>query len=156
MANYKLKRMPEEPRKPLERFFYKLTHRPTAVFMLTLALLSMSVIAAQRIQLDLIPKGISSNDFSIRASWENANPSEIEQKIIKPLEKELRSVSKVESIYSEAEEGVLGAPEAGGGARGGRLRHHEDLRVGPLPEKGQEGLSMPEPESLEGQLRGGR
>ncbi|MBC8370169.1 MAG: efflux RND transporter permease subunit [Planctomycetes bacterium] len=97
--------MPSDKSPVLQRFFFALVHRPTAVLMTSIALLGMSFIATQRIQLDLIPAGISSSDISISATWENANPSEIEQKIIKPLEKELRAISNVSSIYSEADEG---------------------------------------------------
>ncbi|MFT7516910.1 MAG: HAE1 family hydrophobic/amphiphilic exporter-1 [Myxococcota bacterium] len=89
----------------LQRFFKALIYRPITVLMISVALIGMSFIATQRIQLDLIPEGMGSSEISIEASWENANPSEIEQKIIKPLEKELRSIPNIESIYSEAREG---------------------------------------------------
>jgi HAE1 family hydrophobic/amphiphilic exporter-1 len=97
--------MPDKPQPKLQRFFYALVHRPIAVLMLSIALLGMSFIATQRIQLDLVPSGIGSSEISISATWENANPIEIEQKIIKPLEKELRAIPSLDSIYSQASEG---------------------------------------------------
>jgi HAE1 family hydrophobic/amphiphilic exporter-1 len=97
--------MPNKPQPKLQRFFYALVHRPIAVLMLSIALLGMSFIATQRIQLDLVPSGIGSSEISISAVWENANPTEIEQKIIKPLEKELRAIPSLDSIYSRASEG---------------------------------------------------
>ncbi|MDP6963210.1 MAG: efflux RND transporter permease subunit, partial [Planctomycetota bacterium] len=97
--------MSTNPPSSLRAFFNALVHRPTAVLMISVALLGMSLIATQRIQLDLIPDGMSSSDISINANWENANPSEIEQKVIKPLEKELRSIPNLESIMSSASEG---------------------------------------------------
>ena len=97
--------MPKQPRGKLQRFFFRLVHRPTAVLMISISLLGMSFIATQRIQLDLVPDGMGSSEISINASWENANPTEIEQKIIKPLEKELRAIPNIDSIYSVAREG---------------------------------------------------
>ena len=97
--------MPKQQREKLQRLFFGLIHRPTAVLMISISLLGMSFIATQRIQLDLVPDGMGSSEISIRASWENANPTEIEQKIIKPLEKELRAIPNTDSIYSVASEG---------------------------------------------------
>lgn len=76
--------------------------------MISIALLGMSVIAAKRIPLELVPAGLSGSSISINASWEGANPIELEQKVLKPMEKELRSISNLEEIVSWASDGSVG------------------------------------------------
>jgi Cu/Ag efflux pump CusA len=71
--------MSKQPLGRLQRFFFGLVHRPTAVLMISISLLGMSFIATQRIQLDLVPDGMGSSEIEVDASWENANPTEIEQ-----------------------------------------------------------------------------
>jgi HAE1 family hydrophobic/amphiphilic exporter-1 len=100
-----VEKMPSDNPSKLQAFFLALVHRPIAVLMISVALLGMSFIATQRIQLDLVPEGLGASEISVSAAWGNANPSEIEQKIIKPLEKELRSIPDLESIYAQAREG---------------------------------------------------
>ena len=76
--------------------------------MISIALLGMSVIAAKRIPLELVPSGLTGSSISIDASWEGANPIELEQKVLKPIEKELRSISNLEEIVSWASDGSVG------------------------------------------------
>ena len=75
--------------------------------MISIALLGMSLIAAKRIPLEFLPSGLTESEIAVWASWEDANPMELEQKVLKPLEKELRSLSNLESIVAEAEEGQV-------------------------------------------------
>ncbi|MGB0951991.1 MAG: efflux RND transporter permease subunit [Planctomycetota bacterium] len=81
---------------------------PIGVLMISVALLGMSLIAAQRIPLELVPSGLTASNISIRTSWEGANPSELEQKVLKPMEKELRSITNLEEIVSWASDGAVG------------------------------------------------
>lgn len=76
--------------------------------MISVALLGMSFIAAKRIPLELVPSGLTASQLSINASWEGANPIELEQKVLKPLEKELRSISNLDEIISWASNGNVG------------------------------------------------
>jgi HAE1 family hydrophobic/amphiphilic exporter-1 len=87
------------------RFFRWLVERPVAVLMLTLALVGMSWIAARRIPIEMIPRGFSDTGIYVEASWEGALPSEIEERILKPIEREVRSVQGVEEILSIASPG---------------------------------------------------
>jgi multidrug efflux pump subunit AcrB len=80
---------PDDER-PLVRFFRGLVQHPIGVLMMSVALLGMSLIATQRIPIELVPAGLSSSELSVRTEWEGANPQEIEQRILKPLEEQLR------------------------------------------------------------------
>ncbi|MDA1260226.1 MAG: efflux RND transporter permease subunit, partial [Planctomycetota bacterium] len=95
--------MPEQgSNRALVRFFSALVRRPVAVLVLSLALVGMSWIAAQRIPIEMVPRGLTGNEVQISANWPGALPSEIEERIVKPLEKELRSVQGVEELTSYA------------------------------------------------------
>lgn len=86
-------------------FFRALVTRPVAVLMGTLALAGMAWIAAGRIPIEMMPAGLSDTSVSVQASWEGALPSEIEERILKPIERELRTVQGVEEIFSVASPG---------------------------------------------------
>jgi len=92
----------------LVRFFRELVKHPIGVLMICIALLGMSFIAAKRIPLELLPSGMTGSSISIEASWDGANPSELEQKVLKPLEKELRTLPDLEEIIAWAENGSVG------------------------------------------------
>ncbi|MHC4824716.1 MAG: efflux RND transporter permease subunit [Planctomycetota bacterium] len=92
----------------LVRFFRELVQHPIGVLMISIALLGMSLIAAQRIPLELVPSGISNSNIRINAAWPGANPSELEQKVLKPMEQELRSLTNLEEIISWAGDGSVG------------------------------------------------
>jgi HAE1 family hydrophobic/amphiphilic exporter-1 len=101
-----------EPRpddeRPLVRFFRGLVQHPIGVLMMSIALLGMSLIATQRIPIELVPAGLSSSELSVRTNWEGANPQEIEQRILKPLEEQLRGITNLENLDSWAETGEAG------------------------------------------------
>ena len=92
----------------LVRFFRELVQHPIGVLMISIALLGMSFIAAKRIPLELVPAGMTNSSISINANWEGANPSELEQKVLKPLEKELRTLPNLEEIIAWASDGSVG------------------------------------------------
>lgn len=100
--------MAEPQDSTLVRFFRELVQHPIGVLMISIALLGMSLIAAQRIPLELVPAGISNSNIRINAAWPGANPSELEQKVLKPMEKELRSLTNLEEIISWAGDGSVG------------------------------------------------
>ena len=97
---------PSEPDRPLVGFFRRLVQHPIGVLMMSVALLGMSLIAANRMPIELVPSGLSGSELSIYAAWEGANPDEIEQKILKPLEEQLRGISNLENLDSYAREGA--------------------------------------------------
>ena len=86
----------------LVRFFQGLVRRPIAVLMACLALAGMSVIATGRIPIELIPAGFGSSSVTVSAPWSGANPGEIEQKVVLPLEDELRTLTGVQDILAVA------------------------------------------------------
>lgn len=92
----------------LTRFFEGLVARPIAVLMLVTALLGASAIAALRIPIELLPQGISSSSISVQAGWPGANPSEVDLKLVRPLEEELRTIRGVLHISATAFEGGCG------------------------------------------------
>jgi len=105
---------PQQPSVPAEtssadgllpRFFRELVQHPIGVLMMSIALLGMSFIAAQRMPIELVPAGISSSELTVSTTWEGANPEEIEQKILKPLEEQLRGISNLENLDSFAGSG---------------------------------------------------
>jgi HAE1 family hydrophobic/amphiphilic exporter-1 len=94
-----------EPNPGTVRFFRALVTRPVAVLMMTLALAAMAWIAARRIPIEMLPGGLSDTGINVQANWEGALPSEVEERILKPIERELRSVQGVEEILSIARPG---------------------------------------------------
>ena len=87
------------------RFFQVLVRHPVGVLMLSIALLGMAWIAAARIPIELVPSGLTDNSLWVTAPWPGAIPSEVEKRVIEPLENELLTVPGLESIYSRAESG---------------------------------------------------
>ena len=100
--------MPEPDAPPLTSFFRRLVEHPIGVLMISIALLGMSFIAAQRIPLELVPAGLTGSSIQVTADWDGANPSELEQRVLKPLEKELRTLPNLEEIISWAGGGGIG------------------------------------------------
>ena len=95
-----------EPDARLIRFFKLLIRRPIAVLMLVLAILGASAIATFRIPIEMVPKGLGASIITIRAPWPGANPSEVEKRVVRPLEDELRSLSGIEDTFSAAFSGM--------------------------------------------------
>lgn len=87
------------------RFFRWLVDRPVAVLMVSLALCGMAWIAARLLPIEMIPSGFSDTAIQVQANWEGALPSEIEERLIKPLERELRSVQGVSEVLAIASPG---------------------------------------------------
>jgi len=89
----------------ITRFFGRLVRRPVAVLMGVLALLGLGVIAGLRIPIELQPEGFASSRIWINIPWEGANPPEVEQRIVRPMEEELRTLRKVDQILASANQG---------------------------------------------------
>jgi HAE1 family hydrophobic/amphiphilic exporter-1 len=99
---------PQLAHRGARRFFEVLVRHPVGVLMLTVALLGMALIAAARIPIELVPAGLTDNSLFVNAPWPGAIPSEVEKRVVEPLEKELLTVPGVESVYSRAEAGGAG------------------------------------------------
>ncbi|MBC8327684.1 MAG: efflux RND transporter permease subunit [Planctomycetes bacterium] len=94
-----------EPEDRLVGFFRKLVSRPVAVLMLVTALLGASAIAALRIPIELLPQGFASSTITVIANWAGANPIEMERRVGRPVEEELRTIRGIQSITTRSEEG---------------------------------------------------
>ncbi len=94
-----------EPDDRLVGFFQKLVSRPIAVLMVVTALLGASAIAALRIPIELLPSGFAMSSISVSTSWPGANPVEVEQKLVRPLEEEFQTIRGVQRITARAFEG---------------------------------------------------
>lgn len=87
-------------------FFRGLVRRPVGVLMGVLAFTGAGVIATLRLPIELMPQGFADTSISVSAPWNGANPSEIEQRVVRPLEEELRTITGVKDVYSYAAEGA--------------------------------------------------
>lgn len=88
----------------LVRFFKTLVSRPIAILMGVLALVGLGLIAAQRIPIELQPSGFASERIWVNAPWIGANPQEIETRVVRPLEEELRTIRGVQEMLAFASE----------------------------------------------------
>jgi hydrophobic/amphiphilic exporter-1 (mainly G- bacteria), HAE1 family len=95
-----------EPDARLVRFFKLLIRRPIAVMMLTLAILGASAIATYRIPIEMLPKGLAGSAITISAPWPGANPAEVELRVVRPLEDELRGLAGIKETVSVAMAGA--------------------------------------------------
>ena len=95
-----------EPDSNLVHFFRKLTGRPVAVLMLVLAVLGSSTIAAWRIPIEMFPSGFASTTISVVAPWPGANPIEVETRVVRPLEDELRTLTGVQETLAVSSDGT--------------------------------------------------
>lgn len=94
-----------EPDPTLVRFFRALIQRPVAVSMLVLALLGASGIAALRIPIEMFPANLASTTIFVQVPWPGANPTEVETRVVRPLEDELRTLSGVKETLAVASSG---------------------------------------------------
>ena len=94
-----------EPDPTLVRFFRALIQRPVAVSMLVLALLGASAIAALRIPIEMFPANLASTTIFVQVPWPGANPTEVETRVVRPLEDELRTLSGVKETLAVASSG---------------------------------------------------
>lgn len=88
-----------------EGFFRGLLRRPVAVVMGVLALLAAGALAALRLPIELIPQGFQDTSIFIGVPWGGANPPEVEERIVRPLEEELRALTGVRDVYGIAADG---------------------------------------------------
>ncbi len=87
---------------PLVRLFLD---RPVSVFMLFLALVVVGTIAYQRIQLELFPSGFQARSLTVDISLPDSTPSEVEQKITRPLERILGTVAGLKNMSIRSHSG---------------------------------------------------
>ena len=77
-------------------------HRPVTVAMILLAILVVGFIGYQRIKMDLFPAGLNPPFMGIWVPYRDANPKEIEEQIVKPMEGQLKTVKNLKRLYSNS------------------------------------------------------
>jgi len=77
-------------------------NRPVTVAMILLSILVVGVIAYSRIKLDLFPAGLNPPFMGIWVPYRDANPREIEEQIVKPMEGELKTVKNLKRLFSDS------------------------------------------------------
>ncbi|HEV2130058.1 MAG TPA: efflux RND transporter permease subunit, partial [Longimicrobiaceae bacterium] len=75
--------------------------RPVTTGMLVLSIMVAGLISLQRINLDLWPS-FERPVLRVTVPYPNASPSEVERRIVRPLEEELGTVRRLESVRSTA------------------------------------------------------
>lgn len=83
------------------RYFLR---RPIGVFMVTLALSILGIIASTRIPTSLMPD-ISIPEITVHVPYENLNARELENTVIRPLRNQLLQVSSLKDIETESMDG---------------------------------------------------
>lgn len=77
-------------------------NRPVTITMILLAVLVVGLISYQRIQLDLVPSGLSLPFMGVWVPYRDANPKELEEQIVKPLEGEFKTVKNLKRLFSHS------------------------------------------------------
>ena len=78
--------------------------RPVTILMLSLGLIVLGFISADRIQLRLLPP-ISTPEFSIMTIYKGATPKEVESKVTTPIEKAVSTEAGLYRMESFSESG---------------------------------------------------
>jgi len=79
--------------------------RPVTVTMVFVALLVVGYIAYTRIPISMLPSGLEHRHLGLWVPFGNASPAEVEQQIARPVEGVLRTMSGVQSIYTNSNPG---------------------------------------------------
>ncbi len=77
-------------------------NRPVTVLMILIAILVIGLMAYYRIPIDLLPSGFNPPYLSVYVPYIDANPKEIEEQIVKPMEGELKTVKNLKRIFSNS------------------------------------------------------
>jgi len=94
MTEYKIK----------ERFIAKFSlNRPVTVTMILVAVLVIGFVSYSKIKLDLLPSGFNPPFLGVWVPYPDANPKEVEEQIVKPLEGELKTVKNLKRIFSNSQ-----------------------------------------------------
>ncbi len=77
-------------------------HRPITVLMTLTALLVVGYIAFTQISVELMPEGFTPPFLGVYVPYPNANPSEVEEQIAKPIEEQARTISGVDRVFTNS------------------------------------------------------
>jgi HAE1 family hydrophobic/amphiphilic exporter-1 len=77
-------------------------HRPVTVLMVLAALLLLGTVAFVRLPVQLMPAGYEPSFMSIRVPYPGANPAEVEEELVLPLEGALATVRGIKELNCSA------------------------------------------------------
>ena len=80
-------------------------HRPVFTSMVTLIVLILGGVSLSRLPVDLMPD-ITMPTLSVRTTYENASPQEMEELVTRPIEEAMSAVPGVDELTSTSAEGV--------------------------------------------------
>nr|MBP7460824.1 efflux RND transporter permease subunit [Candidatus Delongbacteria bacterium] len=78
-------------------------HRPVTVSMILFSILVIGAIAYSRIKVDLFPVGMNIPYLGVWVPYSDANPKEIEEQIVKPIEGQLKTVKGLKRVHSNSQ-----------------------------------------------------
>jgi HAE1 family hydrophobic/amphiphilic exporter-1 len=81
---------------------------PVTVCMGFLALLVLGTLSWSKIPVSMMPEGFDPNFLWIQVPYPNANPVEVDERIVRPVEDQLSTVPGVSRLVSRAENGSAG------------------------------------------------
>ena len=81
---------------------------PVTVWMGFLALLVLGTLSWSRVPVSLMPEGFDPNFLWVQVPYPNANPVEVDERIVRPVEDQLSTVPGVARLVSRAENGSAG------------------------------------------------
>ena len=82
--------------------------RPVTVLMLFVALMVVGLIAWQRIPIQMMPDGFTPSFMWVSVPFPNASPRETDEKVVRPVQAQLGTISGLKSIRSRADDGRAG------------------------------------------------
>jgi multidrug efflux pump subunit AcrB len=100
--------MSPDERKVSSGFFHGLVNRPITLLVLFVALLVIGVISYVRIPLQLMPDGLTEPGVWVEIFHPGASALENEEKVARPMEEQLRTLTGVKNINSNSGENSVG------------------------------------------------
>ncbi len=82
--------------------------RPVTVLMAFLALLVIGLIAWSRVPVQMMPNGFEPGFLWVQVPYPNASPTEVDERIVRPIEDQLGTVAGIQRLRSRADDGSAG------------------------------------------------
>ncbi len=76
--------------------------KPVTVAMLLLSILVIGYISLTRVKRDLLPSGLDPKFLGVFVPFPDANPKEVEEQIVKPVEEQLKTLSNLKRLFSNS------------------------------------------------------
>ncbi|MFT4624500.1 MAG: HAE1 family hydrophobic/amphiphilic exporter-1 [Myxococcota bacterium] len=82
--------------------------RPVTVLMAFIALLVIGIIAWTRVPVQMMPSGFDPGFLWVQVPYPNASPTEVDERIVRPVEAQLGTVAGIQRLRSRADDGSAG------------------------------------------------